>query len=242
MRSTAKKPRSSWAWSDADRPGVEWLADVEGESLPARIRISSRNSDGSYSYFCYRDAQAIAVVHDLEAAKRACERGEDPRLSRSVMDYVEQHPNELPPFLALTQGERRAVRGQYPYALPPQRVLGRALDRERGLRDAGDDSDPGTAKVRAALAAGRAEAAGGRVAKGAPPAREARAALPAGTLVRVKDTNPKKAGTGAHKRWEAMFEHCARGSTVAAYEAAKLNMDTLANAVRSGHVSIKGGK
>jgi len=53
--------RVSLEWSDAHHPGIEWLSTTipEGERSPARIKISSRNSDGSYSYFCYRDAHAV---------------------------------------------------------------------------------------------------------------------------------------------------------------------------------------
>lgn len=240
-------PAKGFEWVDGEKRGVEWLSNTlpPGEKTPARIRISSRNSDGSYSYFCYRDARAVAVTHSLESAKAACERGPNPKLSDSVIEYVDKHPGEIPPFLLLTDGERRAVRAQYGYAAPSATKVA-AVER-RGVRtDAGDDSDPGTKRLREQLAreasgsAGkRARAAEGVVAK----PKVAKLAGAAGKLVRLdKPGNPKKAGTGAHKRWDALFAACAAASTVAAYETAGGNMETLANAIAKGYVKIEEGK
>lgn len=238
------KKRISLRFSDAAAPGVEWLSTTTpaGERAPARIRISSRNGDGSYSYFCYRDATAVAVAKTLEEAMRKCELGRQPKLSDGVLDYVTNHPLEIPPFLALSDAERRAVRAQYGFAAPgPARV--RAAE-ERGVRrDAGDDADHGTRRLREELARAGSGAAGKRAREdaGAAP-RPKKTALEAaeGTLRRAKDGNPKKAGTGAHGRWEKLFAHC--GGTVATYREAGHNMETLANAVAKGYVVIEGGK
>lgn len=232
--------RTPLKFSDATAPGVEWTSNVPaGEKVPARIKISSRNSDGSYSYFCYRNAEAVAVRHELKDAMRACEIGKQSKLSDSVLAYVTDHPLEIPPFLALSEGERRAVREQYGYAAPAASRV--AAAQERGVRrDAGDDSDPGTRALRAQLAREGSGAQGraARAAEGAAP-RPKKTALEAaeGRLVRAKDGNPKKPGTGAHKRWETLFAAC--GGTVAAYRDAGGNMETLANAVAKGHVRIE---
>jgi hypothetical protein len=243
---TSVRPAAELTWKE-EKAGEHWISSnvPEGERHPARIRRSSKNSDGSYSFFCYRDAQAIAVVHDLAQAKRACAKGKRRELSDSVIEYVEKHPREIPPFLLLTDGERRAVRAQYAYAAPaPTRTM-LAMERRRGATDGGDDSDPGTRALRAELESeGRRSAATGKATVAKVPKRVKGEAAPSpqGRLERVKDTNPKKPGSGAWKRWEVLFEHCKKGNTVAAFQAASGNMDTLANAVRAGYVSIKGEK
>jgi len=53
------------------------------------------------------------------------------------------------------------------------------------------------------------------------------------------DGNPKRPGTGAYKRWQALFEACERGDSVAEYEKAGHNMETLANAISKKYVRVK---
>ncbi len=232
--------RDIWTWRETHERGTyEWVAEKTpgDERSPPRVRRSGLNSDGSYSYFCYRDGRAVAVVHDLETAKTACARGPNPKLSDAVIRYVDEHPGEVPPFLLLTEAERRAARSQYPYAVPGAAKVRAAL--ERGNRgDAGDDADEGTARLREELARSGTAPRGGKRAA-VPPKRSGEAAPSReGVMRRIRDGNPKKVGSGAYKRWEYMFEHCARGSTVAQYEEAKGNPETLANAVRAGYVKI----
>ena len=233
------KSASSLVWTETKK-SEQWVTTSipEGELCTPRITRSSKNEDGSYSFFCYRNAKAIAVRGSLEEAKLACEnppeKGED-----SVLAYVTEHAGEIPPFLLLTPEERAAVRKVYPHAAPSRTKTLAAL--ERGDRG---PEDPGTAKLRAELAA-QASGKAGRAARDAagavPKPKKEALAQAQGKLVRTaKEGNPKKAGTGAHKRWEALFAAC--GGTVKEYSDAGHNMETLANAVAKGYVKIEESK
>lgn len=52
--------------------------------------------------------------------------------------------------------------------------------------------------------------------------------------------NPKKEGTSAYKRWALLMSH--DGKTVGEFLKAKGNPTTLANAIKSGHVTLEEGK
>lgn len=245
-------PHVKFKWIDGEKKGTEWLSDAtpKGEIAPARIRISGRNSDGSYSYFCYRNARAVAVVRDpkdpkrgLEKAKDACERGPNPKLSDNVLEYVEQHPLDVPFWLRLTEGERRAVRTQYPYAAPSRSAEARGLGR-RGRDSAADASDPGTRALLESMA--RAEgvrpgqpATVRRAKKAALEDREARLGPVPGM------TNPGKPGSKRAAGYAIILDGAAKGRTVAEVLAAGANELRLAKCISKGYVELrpsKGGK
>lgn len=227
-------PRTPMEWTDAAHPGLEWLSTTTppGECAPARIRISSRNRDSSYSYFCYRDATAVGVLHSLENAKKRCEAGKSPRLSDDVIAYVEKHPGEIPPFLLLTEGERGAVRSQYPYAVPAPRAL----------RIATEAVDPGTKKLLAELKARENASSGGQRSTRA--AKKDALADPSArlTLPMAGTANPAKPGTKRHAGYEVLLGCARRGATVAEYLAAGGKDLRLAKAVRTGLVELKKGE
>lgn len=211
-----------------------------GDGCTARIVKSSRNEDGTHSYFCYRNARAVAITRDFEAAKAACARGTPAEGEDRVLTYVTNHPLDVPPFLALTLEERRAVRAQYPFAAPSEARV-RVAAHKRGGAGALDPTDPGSAALLEELRTTEAAARPGRAAK-VPGAGATRGPAPQGVLARVRDGNPKKPGSGAHGRWERLFVSCEKGMTVAEYERAGCNMDTLANAMKMGYVTVKRGE
>lgn len=237
-KTDAKKRADALSWVMVKKD-EQWSTTSipEGEHCTGRITRSSRNSDGSYSFFCYRNARAVAITKDLEAAKAAVARGTPAEGEDRVLAYVTEHPLDIPPFLALTLEERRAVRAEYPYAAPSAAKVRVAAHRGT-IAGGADVSDPGTAALLAELGS-PVEKPGRRGAAVPKAPRAPREAAPQGTLARVRDGNPKKPGTGAHKRWETLFAACAAGQTVAAYEQAGHNMDTLANAVKAGYVAVK---
>jgi hypothetical protein len=251
MGTAVKKTKTEKAPALTDRErrleGIAWLETKAGETwtterIPdgdccaARIQKSSRNDDGSHSYFCYRDGRAVDVVKDLDQARAACARGTRQEKRDAVLEYVRDCPGEVPPFLLLTAEERRAARKAYPHAVPsPSRVRVEA-HRVVGAGVAVDRSDPST---RALLAELEAVKDAPVKAPGAGRVPRERGPAPKGVLARVREGNPKKAGSGAHGRWEALFAACAAGSTAEAYAAAGGNLDTLANAVRAGYVAVR---
>lgn len=221
-------------------PGQQWVTDVipPGEACTPRIKKSSKSSDGKYVYFCYRNGSAIDVTSSLDLAKAACVRGTlkkgDAEATARILGYVTNHALEIPPFLALTDRERRAVRASYPMSAPsPAKLAAYAAPRK--------DEDPGTVRLRAELVAAQAakQGSGAKVAK---PATAALAASPDAVLARLRDGNPKKPGSAAARRWSLLFEHCDSGSTVKVFEAAGGNAETLANAISKGWVKLGGKK
>ena len=216
--STSKK--SPWKWrGHEDEPSIaknEWFTTEfpDGDiSCPRIKKIDDK------TYGCYRNAQYLGSVRTLEEAKQKCYLGEKTPLDIEVKKWEKEHPGELPPFLVLTDSERKAFR----HHNPPKPGAPSARERER------PKEDPATTRLREVI---------GAVDKGQRRATKAaeKAAL-SGTIARLKDGNPKKAGTGAHKRWAVLFEHV--GKTVEDYAQARGNMTTLENAIKAGYVKLE---
>lgn len=245
MPSPKKKPAAKAApaakfeefdWHERIR-GQEWLATKpEKDTCPPRIRCSSKNTDGTYIYFCYRNGEYIGFGKSLEDAQRFCEKGEKDK-SRDVTiakikHYVDKTPGEIPPWLLFTQEERNAVRAVTPWAAPSATKVRLSLERPR---DPGVKEDPGTKRLREELAKEAAVRAGKEVAA-RPKRTDLQGTLADGKLVRLRDENPKAPGSAAHKRWEALFAACAKGLTVRQFEEAGGNPETLRNAIAKGYV------
>lgn len=207
-------------------PGEQWSTNLipDGEVCAPRIRRSSKNSDGSYTFFCYREGRYLDCAKSFVDAKaiviagiRAVDRTKS---IERIKKYVDEHKGEIPPFLTLTKDERAAIRAQYPMAAPRPSALSVPRKANGGT--------PNAAKADLV--------AGGRKANGR---RAAPADLPEGVLVRLKAGNPKAAGSDAHKRWELLLDMAEKGATVAAFIAAKGNATTLKNAMAKGYVEVK---
>ncbi len=220
-------------WTDN---GGEWMSEtITGEIAPARIKVSSKNSDGTYSYFCYRNAKALAVVKSLEDAKTRCEKGGDPATD-SVLEYVKNNPGELPPFLALSEEERKAIRAAYPHAAPAAKAVAKAVDR-------------GVTPLAAATTCKLAEADDKVKAKAAlkapapsPDDSEERVSFPPDAVItKLKDGNPKKPGTNRHFRWDMLMMFT--GKTVSEYLAVKgSRTSSIHDALELGYIKLEGGK
>lgn len=226
-------------WKDPDGRGHEWIATTvpDGEKSPARIRQSSLNSDGSRDYFCYRNGTAVAIKKDLERAKDACERGPNPKYSDNVLAYVEKHPLDVPWWLKLTEGERRAVRAQYPYAAPSQSAVSR-LSQPRGRNTAADPSDPGTRRLLDELA--RAEGASGhRQPATVRKAKKAALSDPRARLGRVPGMeNPGRPGTKRHAGYAIILGVADRRGTIAEALEAGANELRLAKCIAKAFVEL----
>lgn len=228
-----KKSEYIWQMTIKD---TQWVTlDIPpGETCTPRVRSSSTNSDGSTTFFCYRDGRYLDCAKTLDKAKEICERSiawwtdkERAASDRRIKEYVDKYPNDIPPFLLLTAEERGAIRRQYPASAPATSKVSREVERREG-------EDPATTKLRAEVAAAKAAAGGGKQPRAAKVA--AVAARPDAKLARLRDGNPKQEGSAPYKRWALLFEHCDKGSTVAEFLAAGGNPETLANAVKAGWV------
>ncbi len=217
------KPKPKVTWEQSREKMVhEWRATMPEEKLPARVRQMDPKT-----FACYRRGLYVGSEDTLERGQRRCLIGQLSHKNRTMARWEQEHRDELPPFLRLTAEERAEYwKHNPPRAGPAER---RVTSRGAGPRP---DEDPATTRLRAAL-----EEAGARTAAGRAPKAAGAAEPPAAGTIRVRGSNPKKAGTGAHARWALLLDH--DGKTVAAFAAAKGNMTTLANAVAKKIVEVE---
>ena len=202
------KPKPDWTWVAATKD--KWVVSEIPEGECAAPRITGL--DGK-TFAAYRDGKFLGCEGTLELAKQRCAINAISERNEILRKWEKAHPEELPPFMQLTDEER----AEYWRRNPPKRASAAPAPRFA----TGGRGDTGRGEV--------------------PPERPKKVAgpLPSGKLGRLKDGNPKKAGSGAHKRWDALLTSADKGLTVEAYVAAGGNPDTLANAVRMGWVEVK---
>jgi len=246
----------SLEWEEVVRNGIWKTTTVpDGDKCTASIKRSSLNSDGSYSFYCYRNARVVGITRDLEDAKKRVASGEISD-NKAMLDYITNHALEIPPFLLLSEDERRAVRSSYPYAAPTEaRMRGHAAARGGGRDpatrpgpDARDLSDPSTvrfleyrARVEAASAAGGA--AESSPARGAPTVRGGKKAALSSPGARLSlvgsPENPGKPGSKRHAGYKIILDAAAAGQTVAEALAAGADPLRLGKCVARGLVELK---
>lgn len=221
-----KKKSEDWMWIPASHKGAvvktEWMTALipEGDVCCPRIRQVDKTW-----FSCYRNGGYLGHEKTLEAAQKRCRTNAISKSNEEVKEWEKAHPGELPPFLELSDEERKVHR----HHNPPRAGATAAARSTAGVRP---PEDPATRRIREQL-----EATGKGARKAA---KQAAKAELSGTLQRTKDGNPKKAGTGAHDRWEFMFSF--HGKTVDDYAAKKGNMTTLENAIKAGYIKLEGGK
>ena len=95
----AKAKRPKLEWTQADKSN--WHAEVDGERLPARIRMLDAKT-----YAVYRDGKYLGGEPTLEQAKKRVDLNCVSERNRVVRLWEQTHPGELPPGLQLTAAER----------------------------------------------------------------------------------------------------------------------------------------
>ena len=214
-----KPPKLVWTASDKDT----WTTTIEGERVPARIRMLDKGT-----WPVYRDGKYLGSEESRPLAEMRAAINKTSDRHRVMRLWEKKHPEELPPYLAMTDDERKLYWERHP---PVKRTSAIAAAKAAALAE-----DPKTRAMREALAA---EGTGGRAgrAKVAKAMGESPIAVPDGIIRVIKAENPKKAGTGAFLRWQALF--AAAGKTVKEYAEAGGNLTTLENAVKKGNVSVE---
>lgn len=198
----------------------QWLGVVES-GVPPRIK---RLDDKTFA--CYRDAKYLGCEGTLDAAFDRIKENKISEKNRVMKLWQDKHPDELPPGLQLSAVER----AEYWKHNPPR---AKAIEAARRAVPGGED--PGTARLRAELAA---EAGGRPPGRGGAARRASDASDPVGTIrVRAGAAVPKKPGSAAHTRWTLLWAH--DGKTVEAYRKARGNMTTLANAMQKKFVTVE---
>jgi hypothetical protein len=215
-----KKPRTDdWTWvNDKSNKDLWTLSRIpEGEANAPYIKRSSKNSDGSHTFWIYRNGKYIDSSFDLEEAKKIAKTGamRPERLLAvdKIRRYLKDTPRDAAAFAKLHEREKQAVTDVYPWAVPRKSDL-----EKKGV------SAP-------------------RVTRGDLLTKQEKKAqdLPMDSVIkRLKPKNPKKENTDAWTRWELLFQH--DGKTIGEFVKNHGNPTTLRNAVRSGHVSAEGVK
>lgn len=225
------KPKSTWEWhSHLDNPTFsknDWHPTKYPEGDICLPRIKKLDD---VTYLCYRNSSYLGSQRTLEDAKQMCFIGKKSQLDFDVKKWEAEHPGEIPPFLTLTDSERKAWQHHNP-PKPGQQNRGAETREKWGGPKVNED--PATRRLREQLAMSSG--------KGARAAKKAEQASLSGVLVRVKPGNPKKPGSAPHGRWALMFEHADKGSTVTQFLAAKGNPTTLENAIKAGWVRLEQG-
>lgn len=203
-------------WEEIDKSNVH-AAPIEGESAHARIRRLDETT-----YVVYRDSKYLGGEATLKDAKMRAEINRVSERNRIMRLWEQTHPEELPPFLLLTETER----AEHWRRNPPRAKVKPSLTGKTG---GAPSEDPTSKRIR--------EATAGRAPKPAK-APKPDSLDPSASLTVVNAANPKKAGSAAHGRWALLLE--GGHATVQAFLDAKGNPETLKNAVAKGYVKLGG--
>lgn len=225
----------NFKWRD-DKKGVLVATEIpDGEAFYAKIETTSRSTDGVIRFYSYRNGRALGTSATLDEAKKLCcagvARASDMVSRNRVKNYVENHAGDVDEFERLSDAEKRYVKWMHTKAAPKEYTYTRLrLDPVTGeYKPAGIIEFKEMKRLRKPKEPKEPKAP-----------REPKLAQSLDkelTIYRIKDSNPKKVGTGAHERWEFLFKHA--GKQIIDYAQAKGNMTTLANAIKMGYVEVK---
>lgn len=211
-----KPTKLAWKISAKDT----WTADVDGEKVPARIKELDKKT-----FVVYRNGNYLGGEPTLELAKMRVDINAMSQRNAVMRLWEKENPGLLPPFLQLTEEERRV----YWERNPPVRTI-----RASPTIGTMPKEDAATRRIRESLAQEGGGAKPGKV-KAARSSEDR--VVPEGTIKVLNSTNPKKAGSGAFARWAKLFAH--DGKTVKEYAAAGGNLTTLENAIAKKNVEVK---
>lgn len=217
---TKNKPRE-WIWLQSMTDKDKWSLDhiPDGDAHAPRITRSSKNTDGSYAYFVYRDAKYIDACPTLVEAQKVARTGKmrQDRIDSiaRIKKFVDNGNRDAEAFKKLNKHEQQVVADVYPGAMPKRSEMeAKGVKAPRMTRD--------DLKTKAEK---RAE----------------KVTLPLESkIARVRDGNPKKEGTDPWKRWQLMFAYADESKSVEEFIKAGGNPTTLKNAVAQGWVKVKG--
>lgn len=226
-----EKWTQDWMWVqstvDKDKWALTFIPD--GDIHAPYIKRMSKNSDGSYSYYVYRNQKCIGAIRGKDEAKclkeclQRAKEGKVPaeavKAHERIMEYVNNKSRDIEQFKKFTEDDRVWIANVYPWCVPKK-------------------SDMDAKKVKAPKTT-----RGDLQSKGEKKAEQMAAELPMESkIVRERDGNPKKENTDPWKRWQFMFSYADNGKTVGEYVKEGGNPTTLKNGVKMGWVKVKGMK
>jgi hypothetical protein len=225
-----KSDKRDWIWLQSAVNKDKWALDhiPAGDIHAPYIKRMSKNSDGSYSYYVYRNQKCIGSIKgkDQERCLNECrKRAQEGKIPDHVIEsdkrlqaYVNDKNRDVNVFKKFTEEEQAWIANVYPWAMPKKSELDAKKIKVKVTRD--DLMSKGEKKA-AAMAT----------------------ELPMDSkIIRERDGNPKKEGSPPWKRWQTMFSYADGGKTVGEYVKDGGNPTTLKNAVLQGWVKVKGMK
>jgi len=227
-KATLKKTvdvNNEWLWmqnmNDKDRWSTTRIPD--GDLHAPYIKRMSKNSNGTWSFYVYRNQKCIGAIIDkstekgLELAKAKAKHGKpDPKIAadyKKLTEYVDGKTRDAELFKALSEVNQRTVADVFPWAMPTSRAM-----EAKGVKH--------VPTKRTDLQGGREKAA----------AKSGKFNMDA-TIKRVKkEPNPKKAGSVQHARWEVVF--AMDGKTVREFFAKGGDKYGIEGALEAGWVTL----
>lgn len=219
-----------WVWvqSSVDKDKWALIFIPDGDIHAPYIKRMSKNSDGSYSYYVYRNQKCVGAIRGkdedkcLKDCRDRAKLGKIPdnivASDKKIQAYVNDRGRDVNVFKTFTEDERATIANVYPWAVPKKSDLEAKKIKVKTTR-----SDLQT--------------------KGEKKADAVAAELPMESkITRERDGNPKKEGTDPWKRWAFMFSYADNGKTVGEFVTAGGNPTTLKNGVKMGWVKVKGMK
>lgn len=143
-KKTASPKKDSFNWINPQKD--RWLTSAipDGETCTPRVQ---RLNDEWFS--CFRDGKYLGHEPTLEKAQERCEIGKVSDRNQQLLDWERDHPGELPPFLTLTEEERRQIRMRAP-PLPQNATAEQKQDWKNKYTELPPDPRPSAKKERGA--------------------------------------------------------------------------------------------
>jgi hypothetical protein len=208
----------NWMWMQSTVDKDKW-ATVQippGECMCPYIKRSSRNQDGSHTFFVYRDGKYIDCTNDLEDAKKIAKRGKmrPERLLgiKAVRDYMNNTPNDKEAFLKLGRLHQQAILETFPNLAPRLSSLKK-------------EAENGGEKVDVAMVAKAVSKGNRRVTN-----------MPEGTIKLIRKRN-FRSESDISMQWEILYSYV--GKTVADFIAGRGNPAILKSAILAGCVVVE---
>lgn len=226
-KSATKSSRSTdeWSWlqstNDKDRWSTTRIPD--GDIHAPYIKRMSKNSNGTWSFYVYRNQKCIGAIVEkisdkgLELAKAKAKSGKpDPKIAADydkLKAYVDGKTRDAALFKELSEVNQRTCADVFPWAMPTSRAM-----EAKGVKH--------VATTRTDLQGTREKQA----------AKSGKFNMDA-TIKRVKkEPNPKKAGSIQFARWEVVFAH--DGKTVREFFAKGGDKYGIEGALEAGWVTL----
>lgn len=196
----------TWVWMVSMNDKYKWstIRIPDGELHAPYIKQMSKNDDGSYSFYIYRNGKAIGSVRDkdvkrgLAEAQKHCRAGKVPgfdeaaKAMKAMNEYVANTPKDADAFKRLTEIAQKVVANEFPWAMP-----GKREQEAKGIKP--------IAVKRTDLLTNREKAV----------ARGGKFDINAVIVFVKKGPNPRKQGSQQWTRWEILMGH--DGKTVGEY-------------------------